>query len=367
MKQIFTLFVLGFLCLSTTKTFAQISQNFEPVSGSSPLPSLTSNCWSFSGAGWDNTSQVSNTGSLSVIPTTSSSSNPNSNIAKVSTPYINFQTGYTISLKYKISNALSTQASRTISLSLLDRNGTKTTLTSVTLNSSTQANQLFTLNYTVTVSSPGTQRLVIDINGNGDGNTYIYVDALSITKGSSSIQPAFHYIPSNCNTAPTAANNTYNATSNTAVYSGSSVLNNDTDPNNETLTAAVATQSADGTVVMNTDGTFTFTPKAGFTGSFTSFTYKATDNGYDPLSSTATVYIYFPQVTTLPLHLLQFSGVAGAKTKLNWSVASNETGLLFEVQRRTKESAFETIAMVFTSENVGEEKYEFADAAPAQT
>src|SRR5690606_19907124 len=138
-------------------------------------------------------------------------------------------------------------------------------------------------------------------------------------------------------------------------------------PNGEVLTATLATPSLDGTVVMNSNGTFTFTPNAGFTGSFTSFTYTVTDAGYNRLSTTASVNIYFPQITTLPIQLLQFTGAAGAKTSLHWSVADNETGLLFEVQRSQNGSVFQSIATVFTSEATGNEQYQFADAAATQT
>jgi Bacterial Ig domain len=367
MKQIFTLFVLGVLCLFTTKTFSQITQGFEPISNSSPLPSLTSNCWSFSGTGWDNNSKVTSTGSLVVVPTTSSSSNLTSNNGQIITPAIDFQTSNSISLKYELSNKLATQADRTITLSLWSHDGVKTFLTSVSLNTNTNAKQVLTLNYTLAVVNPGTQRLMIDINGNGDGNSYMYLDDLSISQGSATAQPAFHYSPSNCNSAPIAVSNTYNALSNTSVYTGSSVLNNDSDPNNEALTAKVATQSLDGIVVMNSDGTFTFTPNAGFIGSFTSFTYTVTDAGYDRMSSTATVNIYFPQVTTLPLQLLHFSGTAGTKTNLSWTVASNQTGSFFEVERSTNGKTFESIASIFTTEKSGEETYQYADAAPVQT
>jgi hypothetical protein len=118
---------------------------------------------------------------------------------------------------------------------------------------------------------------------------------------------------------------------------------------------------------MNADGTFTFTPNAGFTGAFTSFTYTVTDNGYSRLSSTATVSLYFPQVTTLPIQLLHFSGTAAAKIDLSWRVAANETGLFFEVQRSTGDSGFRSIAIIFTSEQSGVEQYQFSDATPGQT
>jgi hypothetical protein len=363
MKQIFTLFVMGFLCLSVSKATAQISQNFEPVSGSDPLPALSANCWSFSGAGWSNTSKMTGTGSLVVIPTTSNSSSTMSNNAKITTPYVDFQNGNVVSVSYQISNKLSTQADRTITLRLLDRDGGLTTLASVTLTRSTNDNTTFTLSTKINLTAPATRRLVVDINGNGDGNTYMYLDDLSIAIGNKALTaPVFHYNPSNCNTAPLAENNTYNAPSNNDPFPGVSVLSNDSDPNGESISVTSYTQSACGTVVMNADGTFTFTPRTDTSFTFTSFTYTVTDDGYERLSTTAIVYLYFPQVTTLPIHLLHFSGTAGVKTSLAWSVASNEDGLYFEVQRSSNGRTFKTIAVVFTTEKAGNEQYQMNDA-----
>ncbi|XTP36181.1 Ig-like domain-containing protein [Mycobacterium sp. TJFP1] len=55
------------------------------------------------------------------------------------------------------------------------------------------------------------------------------------------------------------------------------VLGNDTDPNaGDVLTVGQYTQAQNGTVVLNTDGSFTYTPDAGFTGTDT-FTYTISD------------------------------------------------------------------------------------------
>ena len=362
MKLIFTL-VTGMLCLCTTASNAQVTQGFEPVSNASPLSSLEANCWNFSGAGWSNTSQITGAGSLVIVPTTSSSTNVTSNNGRVTTPFIDFQNGNVISLKYKLNNGLSNQANRVISFSLLSRDGVSTPLTSFTLNTNTNHNTILTASFSLAVSNPGTQRLVIDITGTGDGNSYLYFDDLSVTRAASAtINPAFHYSPSNCNSAPTAANDTYYANA-IGSYTGTTVLSNDSDPNtSETLTASLVTQSADGTVVLNPNGTFTFTPFPGFTRSFTTFTYRATDNGYTPLSATATVSIYFP-TQTLPLTLMQFTGlVSGGKATLNWSVAENESGNYFELQKSVNGKIFESAGLLFATTTSGAGQYTFSDA-----
>ena len=56
------------------------------------------------------------------------------------------------------------------------------------------------------------------------------------------------------------------------------VVSNDIDIDGDTLTVATNTDPSNGTLVMNTDGTFTYTPNAGFVGTDT-FTYEVTDDG----------------------------------------------------------------------------------------
>ncbi len=91
------------------------------------------------------------------------------------------------------------------------------------------------------------------------------------------------------NATPFAVNDTYSTPFQT-VLNGSSVLANDTDPNGDPLTVTVITTTANGTLVMNANGTFTYTPATGFTGSDT-FTYTICDpnNACDTAVVTITV------------------------------------------------------------------------------
>ena len=74
------------------------------------------------------------------------------------------------------------------------------------------------------------------------------------------------------------------------------VLANDTDPDGDPLTAIALTAPANGTVVLNADGSFVYTPTSEFAGT-DSFTYEASDGALD--SSAATVALTF--VNGLPL------------------------------------------------------------------
>lgn len=77
------------------------------------------------------------------------------------------------------------------------------------------------------------------------------------------------------NTAPTAHPDTYSTLIDTPL-SATSVLQNDTDPQSNVLSAQLVTGVQFGTLSLAGNGTFTYTPDFGFTG-FDSFTYTASD------------------------------------------------------------------------------------------
>lgn len=82
------------------------------------------------------------------------------------------------------------------------------------------------------------------------------------------------------NTPPTAVNDTFSTPINTALnIAAPGILSNDTDVDGDPLTVAAplpTTTTAGGTLAVNTDGSFTYTPPAAFSGADT-FTYTATD------------------------------------------------------------------------------------------
>jgi hypothetical protein len=84
--------------------------------------------------------------------------------------------------------------------------------------------------------------------------------------------------------APIAGGDAYNVRENTTLSVGApGVLANDVDPNGGQLSAVLVSNPNDGSLTLNSDGSFTYTPFANFSGS-DSFTYEA-NNGH--LSSTA--------------------------------------------------------------------------------
>jgi VCBS repeat-containing protein len=81
----------------------------------------------------------------------------------------------------------------------------------------------------------------------------------------------------NVNRAPTANPDTFTTGEDAPLnIAAPGLLSNDVDPDDNTLTAAVVTQPAHGSVTINSNGSFTYTPAANYNGP-DSFTYRAND------------------------------------------------------------------------------------------
>jgi|GEM_PF-2541958 len=94
------------------------------------------------------------------------------------------------------------------------------------------------------------------------------------------------------NVAPVTAADSYSTTPGVAITktAATGVLANDSDPNGDTLTAALVTGPTNGTLMLNSDGSFTYTPNAAFktAGATDTFTYSASD-GALTTNGTATI------------------------------------------------------------------------------
>ncbi len=101
------------------------------------------------------------------------------------------------------------------------------------------------------------------------------------------------------NRAPVAANDTYTTAEDTVLtVTAPGVLANDNDPDGDPITAVLVTGPTSGTLTLNSNGGFTYTPALNFFGS-DSFTYQASDGLL--LSSTATVTITVTAVNDAPV------------------------------------------------------------------
>ena len=145
-----------------------------------------------------------------------------------------------------------------------------------------------TLNATNNESNTASVTVKADEFGNvvlnmtkGPNNTnsfgYFYLNAMTVTVGLT-------------NDAPVAVADSYTTDEDTPlVIAAPGLLANDTDAENDPLTAIKVSDPANGTVTVNADGSFTYTPGANYSGP-DSFTYKANDGTADSASA-ATVAI----------------------------------------------------------------------------
>jgi VCBS repeat-containing protein len=93
------------------------------------------------------------------------------------------------------------------------------------------------------------------------------------------------------NQAPTAAGDAYSTAEDTTLTVGApGVLGNDSDPDGNQLRAVLGSGPSQGTLTLNANGSFTYTPAANFHGS-DSFTYRASDGTLASSQATVTITV----------------------------------------------------------------------------
>jgi large repetitive protein len=132
----------------------------------------------------------------------------------------------------------------------------------------------------------------------------------------------------NINLKPIAGDDAYQTLKNTLV--SGSIAVNDIDHNaGQTLTYSLLTNTAHGVVSVTANGSFNYTPVAGFTG-VDQFMYQICDNGTPTMCDTATVYltIYDFPCVTMNLKVLLEGSLFQSPTAGIMRTTLNERGLL---------------------------------------
>ncbi|MEI6678556.1 MAG: Ig-like domain-containing protein, partial [Mariniphaga sp.] len=125
------------------------------------------------------------------------------------------------------------------------------------------------------------------------------------------------------NDAPVAVNDVATIAED-GVLNGTSLLANDSDPEGNTLIINTTPKIGPlfGTLIINSNGTYTYTPAANYNGT-DSFTYEVCDNGIPSLCTTATVTITVTSVNDLPVANNDAAN-AHIDKELNGSVSQND-------------------------------------------
>ena len=142
-----------------------------------------------------------------------------------------------------------------------------------------------------TAITPGAHSLYLSIFDSGDRlyDTAAWVDhlaATNVTDGSCGAAP---------NQAPQAFGNFYVTPGATQLMvAAPGVLGNDLDSDGDSLQASVVSGPASGTLILQTDGSFTYDPPASSTGGVVSFVYQAADGNGGTDNATVEIQIGIP-------------------------------------------------------------------------
>lgn len=175
-------------------------------------------------------------------------------------------------------------------------------------------------NGTLTLNSDGSFTYVPNANFNGsDVFTYKANDGV-MDSNVATVTITVNAV----NDTPVAVNDNYNINEGqTLNVAAPGVLGNDSDIDGDTLTAHLVTGSGptNGTLTLNTNGSFTYTPDTGFTGT-DSFQYIANDGLVD--SNQATVTITVNAVVNQPPVAVDDSASTRRNTPITITVLSND-------------------------------------------
>lgn len=349
--------LMGLACFLSTFGVAQTNQNFNSTGSSTVAQvkdSLEQHCWLFPGfqsqsaSGWTGAS-IEGDGCLVSDEGASSSQN-----AGISTPVLSISGTLQVAFKYRFKEDVAKKDNRWIKVLLTDLNNSfNSKLDSIDISDSKKNK---TYSYSKSFSASGSVRVFLSYQGTGNKN-YLAIDDIIISASS--------LFPNGCAVAPTAVNdniggqNNHNANGN--------VLGNDTNPaGNSSLRAYLVQDSPDGTVTLNTDGSFTFSPNPDFSGSSTSFVYKACLDGVGSAlcSNDATATINFPAGSSLPVSLIDFAGLYknNGQVELKWTTTFEQNNKYFEIERSLDGTRWEAVGRVNAVSNAGDRNnYTFTD------
>lgn len=145
------------------------------------------------------------------------------------------------------------------------------------------------------------------------------------------------------NQAPSAVDDSYGINEDTTLnINVPGVLGNDTDPENNALTAVLVTDVSHGTLNLNADGSFSYLPAGNYFGS-DSFTYIANDGSNDsgpatvsltinPVNDAPTVTAGIDSVLTLPVNQYALDATVNdvdSMPSLTWSMVSGPASVVF--------------------------------------
>ncbi|MEO7098263.1 MAG: DUF642 domain-containing protein [Luteolibacter sp.] len=208
------------------------------------------------------------------------------------------------------------QIQRTLTIASSPANGATVTVSPVDLSSNGSGATPLTRTYfdgsVVSLTAPAVSGANTFIKWQKDGVDSSVTPATSVTMDANHTMTAVYI----ANLAPVAVADSYSTNKNTAlVVPAAGVLTNDSDPELATLTAIVDVNPTHGTLTLDANGGFSYTPAVNYTGS-DSFTYHANDGTLN--SAIATVSISVNSVVALP-----FANGSFESGETSWTMSGN--------------------------------------------
>lgn len=338
-----------FICaglLSFTSAFAGLTENFNSRRGIAIHEirmNLQNSCWTFhhfdvNNNGWN--PKIEGDGAMVSDVNALQYGN-----AGIFTPLLNLESSIDISFEYVFNEDFDAASSRWVKISLV--NASNETVQELETINIIGVNAVKIKKYSTTFKNirSGEYRLMLEYGGKG-GTATIAIDELK-----TSVPFTF---AGGCNNAPVAVRDIITGMVNRTA--SGSLIENDNDRNNETLTAYLIKGSHDGKIDLNEDGTFTFTPNKNFKGNTTSFVYRICDEK-NLCSPDATVYINFPTG-----NLSAFRGIYkyNGNVELIWNVEPGNNIEKFELERNTDGERWQNTGVIY-AKNASESNYSFID------
>ncbi|PSQ49529.1 hypothetical protein BRD19_03625 [Halobacteriales archaeon SW_7_65_23] len=216
--------------------------------------------------------------------------------------------GETLTVTANITNTGDVKATQTVTLTDSGFDGIERDGIDVTL-AGGESNASVVLEWTTTEGDAGT----------GD---------LTVATQNDSTTEAVTIEPADTNAPPTATDDSYTATEGeTLTVSVPGVLDNDTDPDGDDLTVSTPaeTDTENGTLTLNADGSFEYTPDDGFTGT-DSFTYEVTDGSGGSDTATVTINVTATATPQFAVSITNTNAPVTEGDTLTTSVTVNNVG-----------------------------------------
>jgi hypothetical protein len=356
MKRNFTWLVSAWILCSLGAS-AQTSDNFNSRPGvtlSQVKSYLEDKCWQFIGFDInqaDGTSAIEGDGAMVSEAGEVTPDQPNG----IYTPVLNLPGVLNVKFSFRFSESFYYPVRRWINIYVTDPdNSIVDLLYSQEVEIATEGEVHYFDNWFSTVTGP--RKIFISYQGM-EGEVRVAIDEIEVS--------APLYYATGCNASPVAVNDMVGGQANR--HASGTVIPNDSDPNNDNFTAYLETESPHGTVVLNPDGTFTFTPNPGWAGNTTSFTYRICDNGFPALcSEPAIVTINFPNNASLPVSLKDLKGLYrdNGNVEISWVTTFEVNSDRFEIERSLDGEKWTVVGEVKAQGNSTiETAYKFIDEA----